>query len=273
MKRSSRRNRYYTILIIPETESNTKTFQFRRAWLYLFVGIGAIVIGVAAWFVIRNYDYMEKAGQYDKVVAENKQLMETQQRILQLDLKMKQLQHFRSRTISTLSSASLLKTINTPLDLPDTVLRELTANVPVRSFQSSLAAVYASMPSASPVTNPVVSRGFETHLTNKTNHFGIDLAAPTGTPVQAVANGVVIFTDWTADYGYTVMIQHPSGFTSVYKHNRNAMVVPGQQVQRRDIIATVGSTGRMTTGSHCHLELWKGGEPVDPAIYIHELKQ
>lgn len=99
-------------------------------------------------------------------------------------------------------------------------------------------------------------------------HFAVDIVAPIGTPVKAIADGTVILSEWTAETGYVIIIQHPDLFISVYKHNGTLLKEQGEIIKSGEVIATVGSTGDLSTGPHLHFELWSDGYPVDPVNYI-----
>ncbi|WP_299162575.1 M23 family metallopeptidase [uncultured Tenacibaculum sp.] len=99
-------------------------------------------------------------------------------------------------------------------------------------------------------------------------HYAIDIVAQTGTPVKAIADGTVILAEWTAETGYVITIQHPNEFISVYKHNGELLKQQGDIVKSGEVIASVGSTGELTTGPHLHFELWSNGFPVNPTDYI-----
>ncbi len=99
-------------------------------------------------------------------------------------------------------------------------------------------------------------------------HYAIDVTAKSGSPVKAVADGTVIFSEWTADTGYVVIIEHTNGFISVYKHNAIALKKQGDLVSSGEVIATVGNTGELSTGPHLHFELWNDGFPLNPSQFI-----
>jgi murein DD-endopeptidase MepM/ murein hydrolase activator NlpD len=99
-------------------------------------------------------------------------------------------------------------------------------------------------------------------------HYAIDIVAPRDTPVKAVANGTVIFSEWTAETGYVIILEHEEGLLSAYKHNGALMKQQGDVVRVGEVIASVGNTGEFTTGDHLHFELWSNGSPVNPLNYI-----
>jgi len=98
-------------------------------------------------------------------------------------------------------------------------------------------------------------------------HSGIDLAAPTGTPVFAVAAGTVVRAGSDRSYGNVVVIDHHNGYQTLYAHNSKLLVKAGEQVSAGRPIAKVGSTGR-STGPHLHFEIHRSGQRVDPGPYL-----
>jgi lipoprotein NlpD len=101
-------------------------------------------------------------------------------------------------------------------------------------------------------------------------HDGVDIAAPEGTPIRAVEHGEVIYSDQLRGYGNMVIIRHSGGIVSVYAHNQVNLVRDGQPVARGEIIARVGSTGRVT-GPHLHFEIRKNNLAQDPMLYLPQL--
>ncbi|MCE2613611.1 M23 family metallopeptidase [Flavobacteriaceae bacterium D16] len=99
-------------------------------------------------------------------------------------------------------------------------------------------------------------------------HYAVDLVAPEGSPVKSVANGTVIFSEWTAETGYVIIIEHKDGLISAYKHNGSLSKGQGDLVKAGEVVASVGNTGVLTTGPHLHFELWSNGNPVNPTDYI-----
>ncbi len=100
-----------------------------------------------------------------------------------------------------------------------------------------------------------------------TFHTGIDLAAPTGTPVHATADGVVESAGWSGAYGKLVVIDHGNGLETYYAHLSQCLSIPGQEVHRGQVIALSGGTGR-ATAPHMHYEVRLHGTPVNPYKYL-----
>lgn len=99
-------------------------------------------------------------------------------------------------------------------------------------------------------------------------HYGVDLAAPSGTPIVATRSGVVQRAYYSSSGGYTVEIDHQDGFVSMYLHQTHYVVAPGDYVSAGQVIGYVGSTGT-STGPHLHFSITYNGEHVNPANYIN----
>ena len=100
-----------------------------------------------------------------------------------------------------------------------------------------------------------------------TNHKGIDIAVPRGTPIYAADGGTVTYSGWMSGYGYLVQIDHGNGYVTRYGHNSSLTVSVGQHVYKGQQVARAGSTGN-STGNHCHFEIRIGGKTVNPLNYL-----
>ncbi len=113
--------------------------------------------------------------------------------------------------------------------------------------------------------NGVLSSGFGWRWGRM--HEGIDIAAPSGSPVVAAAAGTVIYAGWMGGYGNLVLIDHGGGLATAYGHNAGFAVAGGQSVSQGQVISYCGSTGH-STGPHVHFEVRINGAPVDPLGYL-----
>ncbi|CAI9428844.1 Septal ring factor [Candidatus Ornithobacterium hominis] len=112
-------------------------------------------------------------------------------------------------------------------------------------------------------------KGFVTgkfDLTEK--HLAVDISAGEGDVIKSIADGDVLFSNWTPDAGYTLIIRHANDIISMYKHCAKVYKKQGDMVKKGEAIAQVGNTGELTTGPHLHFELWVQGKAVDPEEYI-----
>ena len=99
-------------------------------------------------------------------------------------------------------------------------------------------------------------------------HYGVDLAAPSGTPIVATRSGIVTRAYYSESGGYTVEIDHQDGYSSKYLHQTHYVVSAGDYVSAGQVIGYVGSTGT-STGAHLHFSILYNGSHVNPANYIN----
>jgi murein DD-endopeptidase MepM/ murein hydrolase activator NlpD len=102
----------------------------------------------------------------------------------------------------------------------------------------------------------------------KNKHYGVDIVSVQNEAIKAALDGVIVFTGWTLETGYTICIQHEYDLISVYKHNSALLKEQGSFVKAGDPIAIIGSTGEFSSGPHLHFELWYNGVPIDPVDII-----
>ena len=110
----------------------------------------------------------------------------------------------------------------------------------------------------------VISQGYD-----PVTHPFVDITAPAGSLISAIADGTVIYDGWSDDTGYTIHIQHSNDIISIYKHNDKLLKKAGDKVKAGTPIALMGNTGSLSTGPHLHFELWHNGENLDPTQYIN----
>jgi murein DD-endopeptidase MepM/ murein hydrolase activator NlpD len=134
----------------------------------------------------------------------------------------------------------------------------------------------ACTPAIQPVSNKDLTRiasgfGYRIDPIYKTRkfHAGLDFTAPQGTPIYATANGVVTTAGNTGDgFGNHVVINHGYGYETIYGHMVRVKARNGEHVSRGEVIGWVGSTGK-STGPHCHYEVHKNGQKIDPIYFFY----
>jgi murein DD-endopeptidase MepM/ murein hydrolase activator NlpD len=130
----------------------------------------------------------------------------------------------------------------------------------------------AALPSRWPVRGPVNSE-FGRRISPWTgateHHGGIDIAAGLGTPVRAPAPGTVALVGPAADFGVSLTIDHGHDIKTVFGHLQKTLVVQGQRVERGQVVALTGNTGK-SSGPHLHYEIIVKGQPINPRGFLWE---
>ncbi len=140
------------------------------------------------------------------------------------------------------------------------MIRARTASLPAGIVPPSAGGLI--YPVSGPITSPF---GYRVHpiLGTSRFHSGLDFGVGHGTPIAAADNGLVIHSGWYGGYGNTIILDHGSGWTTLYAHASSLNASQGQSVKRGQTVSFVGSTG-MSTGPHLHFEVRYQGNPIDP---------
>ncbi|MCI8411440.1 MAG: peptidoglycan DD-metalloendopeptidase family protein [Clostridia bacterium] len=120
-----------------------------------------------------------------------------------------------------------------------------------------------------PVSGTISSRYGVSSRIRKSTHTGLDIAAPSGTPIKVVSDGTVTSASYSGSYGNLVKVDHGNGIETWYAHTSEMYVTVGQKVTAGEVIAAVGSTGN-STGAHLHLEIRINGSHVNPQQYLYK---
>lgn len=294
----------YTVQFIDHAHAQTRSIVLSRRALYALIGgVGALILAAlfAAGFALRAGTMLHV---HEVEAAQLREVNRLQQeQILQVAKKASALQQelMRLRTAED-GLRNALGAQGTAADTPVPENGESTGGAPheisvaqvreaLDGITAGAAARRASLEALSkeaertyagllfmdgaPQTVPslwptqgVISSPYGLRFGGTEFHQGIDIAAETGTPIVATADGVVTAAGWNSGgYGNMVDIDHGEGIATRYAHASSVVVTAGQRVRRGQIIAYVGSTG-FSTGPHLHYEVRLGGHPVNPALYL-----
>ena len=139
----------------------------------------------------------------------------------------------------------------------------------LRERQDEMAAMPSILPTYGYLSSAFSRSRWHPILDEDRPHAGIDIAAPTGTPVFAAAHGRVVFVGDRGQYGLMVEIDHGHGYVTRYAHLHSSLVRIGEAVERRSRIGTVGETG-LAIGPHLHYEVLVNGVAKNPVGYIFD---
>jgi murein DD-endopeptidase MepM/ murein hydrolase activator NlpD len=249
--------RRLSFIIVPHGDLETRTYEISYGVLVglLVAGLVLVVVFVVMastwWFVATQ---AARVGGLEREVA---RLEEERARVTALarDLSQAEQQYARVRQLLGVEGGNAGQEVLLP---------------PLRSDEASATPLpaQANWPSAWPLTGT----GFITQMRNDVDerrHPGLDIAVAADSYIRAAGAGVVRDAGTDDVYGHFILIDHGDGLESMYGHASRLFVQAGDRVERHEVIALSGSTGR-STAPHLHFEIRKDGQPVDPLAYVRQ---
>lgn len=200
----------------------------------------------------------------DEITLERVDSLEIAERLI------KELKEANNEQISLTIQAQITKDIN---EINTNTIEVAKDNIAQKlEIEVGIANINGIKISTVPISGKISSRYGSISNIRSSAHTGLDITAPNGTPIKAVADGTVILASKKGSYGNLVKLDHGNGVESWYAHTSKMYVKKGQEVKAGDTIATVGSTGN-STGPHLHLEIRINGKHVNPQKYLYKNSQ
>ncbi|MBI4429138.1 MAG: M23 family metallopeptidase [Ignavibacteriales bacterium] len=283
------KKKLYSIVVVPGEDAEPKTFRFTRLRAF---GVGLLVLAAFFGSVLALVVYTKLGALLPITNPElenryNRELIALYNEVAHMKEQLLEIGSYNVKLRKALGeNVALTDTGVVRLDKPRTnepqtsriaekaeqVVRQYEQRVLEFSSQQVVdktqqgVKTRVNLPAILP-TEGYITRSYEPAQ----RHFGLDIAAKSGTLVNAAADGFVVFSGWTHDDGYLVMVSHSNGFLTFYKHNKSLLKALNTFVKRGEPIALLGNSGRTSSGPHLHFEIWKDGTPVDPSLYVLNL--
>lgn len=284
----------YTVLVIPEGSHRVKRYIFKGGALKTAL---ALVMVLTAGIGLAMYDYYRTnvdLGELSRLQVENRQQLKEIQRLgaglddLRREVVVLAQNDAKVRVMAKLAGpkqelmtgvggspeadpAAEVSGLQRQIDeLRSAIDLRRESQEEVQGFLNDQRSLTAAIPSGRP------TKGWQTSnfgmrkspFTGKRKmHEGLDIAARTGTPIYATADGIVSRAQTASGYGKLVVIDHGYGYRTYYAHNSRNYVKVGQRIKAGDKIAAVGNTGA-STGSHLHYEVRLNGVPINPSKFL-----
>jgi len=271
-------NKYRMVILNEDTYEERFSFKLSRLNVYVFGGIIAILLIVLTSLLIAFTPLREYVPGYSST--------ELKKRATDLTYQLDSLEYIYRINDSKLSAmVSVLRgdesvtnyqnKIDSIIEVnKDVNLQNLFASKADSIFRSNIDNqdtynVYESKSAEisttlfAPVTGTIT-----TNFDSKDGHFAIDIATKKNAPIKAIADGTVIFSEWSVDTGFVIILDHGNSLLSVYKHNSQLFKKQSELVKSGEVIALAGSAGELSTATHLHFELWYNGYPIDPTNFM-----
>jgi murein DD-endopeptidase MepM/ murein hydrolase activator NlpD len=263
MAHKKHKAKYVSFLIVPDNQKKPRNFRIRIALLRIILIGVAVIVGLMILSAVSYWKMAEIVLDKNRLEEENFKMRKSLQQMDNLKEDLTHIKQFEKQIRGSLKGYVTVERISKQ----DTVkLEKLDFNKMNIDQQRT---IFNSIPSLMPVEG-FMTRGFKTSSLFTEPHLGLDIAAPTGTSIRATADGVVMFSGWTDDGGFVLIIEHGYGFFSIYKHNERNLVNELERVSKGQVIASLGNTGEISSGAHLHYAIWRDGFPVDPISYINK---
>ncbi len=268
-------HKYRLVILNEETFEERFSFKLNRLNVFVFSTLFALFLILATTFIIAFTPLREyipgysstalkknatrlayKTDSLQQILDVNEQYLASIKKVLTGDVKTVNFNKDSLIEVAKTDPSVLIRTSRNDSLLREAVAKEDKYN-PLIAPQVQQYALFA------PVKG-TISENYD----STSKHYAVDVVTVKDSPVKAVADGTVIFAEWTAATGYVIILKHDNNLISVYKHNAMLTKEQGEIVKAGEVIGTVGNTGELTTGPHLHFELWRDGFPVNPTSFI-----
>ncbi|MBN1957982.1 MAG: M23 family metallopeptidase [Desulfuromonadales bacterium] len=279
----------FSLIIIPDSDRQVRRVQVRSGWLTAGFCCAVVLFGLSAFFTYSYFTQQLDQAELLRLRAENSRQRQDLQRLV-LDLENVQFElnslaetDARVRQLASLDSepqglpvaiGGLPEEAEGSIDEIQRQINQLQVEIElrrqsqedVRNLLNDQVSISRATPEGWPTKGWITSyfgMRKSPFTGRRVMHEGLDIAANTGTPVYATADGIVARVEYSKSYGKTVVVDHGYGYRTIFGHNSKILVKSGQRVKRGDRLALVGNTGQ-STGPHLHYELRMNGVPIDP---------
>lgn len=249
--------RKLTFIVVPHGDAETRTWEIGYGRLKLVVAAAALLLLAFAVMVSLWWFVAAQAARVPGLEREVARLEEERAQVAELARTLQEVEQQYER-VRQMLGADAAPQAGEPL-LP-----------PLRDEGGEL--VRPSADAGTPSSWPLSQPGFITQEVGgagRERHPGLDIAVPQDSYVRAAGSGVVVDAGRDDVYGLYVLLDHGGGVQSMYGHASQLFVSRGDPVERHEVIALSGSTGR-STAPHLHFEIRRDGEAVDPLEYVSQ---
>ena len=275
---------YFVLVLAHSLHGRLKRIQITHRFVYSVLGgiamMFLLMFGVAGSYArmalkVANYNSLQHEAQLMRARYENlqKKVKQTNEQLASLQLLADEvgnaygMKKQLTGSPDLIAEAPLIPTLGQTL-AEYSYLR--TTNVASRSRNLFARADANLLPSGWPIAGRLMDgfgRRMDPFSGEGAMHTGVDISAPMGTPIQATADGIVMFANWNSGYGRCVILDHGNGYQTLYGHLSRIDVIDGQEVRQGETVGRVGSSGR-STGTHVHYEVRVHSTPVNPYRFL-----
>jgi hypothetical protein len=260
----------FSIIVVPEeTSSEPRSISISSVKLITYIGIYSLLVFLSGFYIISFTPLSEVLFPYSlRLTDSDKKKVEIlNNKVIFLAKEIESLKSVNERLKFAifLGDSTLM---NKPVEVKDSANKKIPFDGNVLSvFLTFLDNFFYNQNEDITFIKP--AEGFISRSYNpERGHYGNDYVMKENNPIFASASGYVVFADYTTNFGYTVIINHPENYLTKYLHCASLLKKDGDFVRQGEMIALSGNSGTESTGPHLHFEIWKDGKPIDPSKVI-----
>ncbi len=257
----------FSIIVVPEETSNEpKSIKISSIKLMTYMAVYSIFIFLLGFYVISFTPLSEILFPYSLRLTESdkKKVEILNNKVVFLANEIESLKSVNNRLkfAIMLGDSTLLKE-----EIPQTDTSKIKNKLGGNLYSVFLDLIYRFTGAQSgEITFIEPADGFISKSFNpERGHNGNDYSLKENSPIFASSGGYVVFADYTTNFGYVIILNHPENYITKYMHCSSLLKKEGDFVRQGELIALSGNSGTESTGPHLHFEIWKDGKPVDPA--------
>lgn len=275
---SDKKGAVTVVTLDEDNPDSTETYHIRKSeltvWLILLL-IGSVVLAIGIFYATPlNKIYEQKLDDNfrDEIISISDRVQSLQDSLMAREIQLNDLKMFIRNVPDTTFRVNIEERdyLRIPgndwsggVSLPTVSTFDMMTREEILAFAKNNRS--ENFPSFLPV-NGAVTQDFSPSL----GHYGVDVSAQSGSEFRVIADGSVLFTAWTVNFGYIILVQHNNGFISVYKHASSLNVKQGDFILKGAKLGTIGDRGVLSSGSHLHFEIWADGIPKNPLFYLND---
>lgn len=271
-------NKYRLIILKEDTFEERFSLNINRLNVFVLLSVSSILLITFTLFLIaytplREYipgysstelkkqalDLNFKTDSLQRVINLNDQFYASIKEVLQG--KVKKVDFNRDSIIAAAKADTFSMAITLPIKADSLLRKKVAKEDKYNLFDTAKKATFELF---SPVSGKVATKY---DIAKK--QYGVKVNVKKGTPVKSASDGTVIFSGWTSESGFVIILEHPNALLSVYKHNESLSKSQGDLVKAGEVIAIAGNTGQSSTNTpQLHFELWNDGYPTNPLNFV-----
>jgi len=260
----------FSVIILPEeTSSEPRSLKISFVKMIAYISIYSVIVFLLGFYIISFTPLSEVLFPYSLRLTESDkkkvEILNNKVNFLAREIESLKSVNKRLKFAIMLGDSTLL---NEPIQKKDSATNKISVegnilSVFIKLFDKMFVDKKEEILFIKPAEG-FLSRSFDPER----GHNGNDYSMKENSPIFASAGGYIVFADYTANFGYSIIINHQENYITKYLHCSSLLKKDGDFVRQGELIALSGNSGTESTGPHLHFEIWKDGKPINPSSIL-----